>query len=495
MRSSLPCATILTDHNHRFRWAYCQIDALQKCLTANAVRKALKALPKSLDDTYDRILLNIDPEFYEYTSAALRWLVFAERPLFLSELADAAVIRPEATVPFDMDNRFQSAGDILHVLSGLVIIQIKGTLSYEDDFYAAGYDDDTSPIVRLAHFSVKEYLTSSRISSGPAAIFSLDESLSSRMILESCLSYFEQYTCTRSKTFEEYDLDDFPLLSYSSEYWPSHATSQLQPSTIDLLSKCLSTRHWLASWMTAMNTWHGTFEEWVDLEDNCWPAYFDALLEDDRAVLNVALYIVSYFGLKPMLQPLIKLGANPNRSIQVADEFPIIAATSKGEYQIVQELIQMGADITLINRNGKTALHVAVSQKNSEIAHLLLENGFDANMGTEGLKNPDKTPLITAIRKGGPSMIQMLLEKGAMVDFQAVCKLLDSRSGLDEESELLILEFSRVSNQNREELLEFLLRVNKILTKRLDDMYDKIARGPGLVVSLGGTLLLHGSDS
>jgi ankyrin repeat domain-containing protein 50 len=441
----------------------------------------LKALPKSLDETYDRILLSIDPDFHEYASTALQWLVFAKRPLFLSELAEAAVIRPEATVPFDIENRFQSADDILHVLSGLVVTQIKGTLTYNDDFYAPGYDDDTSPIVRLAHFSVKEYLTSSRILRGPAKIFRLDESLSSRTILESCLSYFEKYACTGTEPFEEYDLDDFPLLSYSCEYWPIHASSPLKPSTINLLSKCLSTKRWLVSWMTATNTWRGTFEEWVDYEGDYWSS-FDALLEDDKAVLNVALYIVSYFGLKTMLEPLIKLGADPNRSIQVADEFPIIAATSEGEYQIVQELIEIGADIALINRNRETALHKAVSRKNSKIAHLLLENGFDVNMGAEGLENPGNTPLITAICKGGPSMIQMLLENGAVVNILAVCKLLISRSRLDEESRSLILEFSHVSDQNREELLEFLLRVNKILTKRLDDIYNKMALGPGFAV-------------
>lgn len=112
-------------------------------------------LPKSLDDTYDRMLLSIDPDFHEYASTALKWLVFAKRPLFLSELAEAAVIQPGAASPFDIENRFQSADDILHILSSLVIIQVKGTLSYGDDFYAAGYGDETSPIVRLAHFLCK----------------------------------------------------------------------------------------------------------------------------------------------------------------------------------------------------------------------------------------------------------------------------------------------------------------------------------------------------
>lgn len=455
----------------------------------------MKTLPKSLDDTYDRIFLGIDPDYQEYASAALKWLVFSERPLFLSELAEAAIVQPQATVPFDIENRFQSADDILHILSGLVTIQIRGTLSFQDDFYAPGYDDTTSPIVRLAHFSVKEYLISDRISRGPATMFSLNESLSCQMILESCLSYFEHYSTTGSEPFDECDLDDFPLLSYSCEYWPIHAMCQIKFSTIDMLSRCLSTERWLASWMTATDTWHGTFEAWLDYDGTHGPTSFDELLKDNKTVLNVALYVVSFLNLNIMLQPLIKLGADPNRWIPVDYQYPIIAAASMNQYSTVQELIHLGADIAVTARDGRTALHAAVRTRDSKIAYLLFENGFDVNMGVEGLKTPDNPPIITAICLGGPSMIRMLLEKGARVDLHAVCELLETRYGLDEEGKLLISEFSDVFGQNHKRLPEFLLQVYKILERRRNDLNKLMISGPRYEFSPRGEIVLPGSDS
>ena len=37
----------------------CQLDALRKCLKLDALRKALNSLPKTLDDTYSRILSDL----------------------------------------------------------------------------------------------------------------------------------------------------------------------------------------------------------------------------------------------------------------------------------------------------------------------------------------------------------------------------------------------------------------------------------------------------
>ena len=44
----------------RFRWVVCQLDELRKCARLSERRKALKALPKTLDETYEQILVNID---------------------------------------------------------------------------------------------------------------------------------------------------------------------------------------------------------------------------------------------------------------------------------------------------------------------------------------------------------------------------------------------------------------------------------------------------
>lgn len=70
-----------SDRFVRFRWVYCQIEALCKCRTVPRLRKALKELPRSLDETYERILSNIHEEHAEAAQAVLRWLLVSERPL------------------------------------------------------------------------------------------------------------------------------------------------------------------------------------------------------------------------------------------------------------------------------------------------------------------------------------------------------------------------------------------------------------------------------
>lgn len=49
----------------RFRWVDCQLTALEKCLTVKMLKAALETLPRSLDDTYARILENISPDLTE----------------------------------------------------------------------------------------------------------------------------------------------------------------------------------------------------------------------------------------------------------------------------------------------------------------------------------------------------------------------------------------------------------------------------------------------
>ncbi|PMD59680.1 uncharacterized protein K444DRAFT_529781, partial [Hyaloscypha bicolor E] len=45
-----------------FRWAFCQLDILKRLHTLPEIRLALTQLPKTLDETYERILCNIPPE-------------------------------------------------------------------------------------------------------------------------------------------------------------------------------------------------------------------------------------------------------------------------------------------------------------------------------------------------------------------------------------------------------------------------------------------------
>src|SRR5208282_5673884 len=81
--------------NYRFRWVVCQLNALQKCLNIKQINKTLCQLPKTLDDTYFRILDNIDENYWPYVHDILNLIAFSNRPLKLREIVEAIAFDPE----------------------------------------------------------------------------------------------------------------------------------------------------------------------------------------------------------------------------------------------------------------------------------------------------------------------------------------------------------------------------------------------------------------
>jgi hypothetical protein len=76
---------------HRFRWAYCQLEALRHCLPPS-VRRILKGLPETLDETYERVLREINKANREHAHRLLQCLTVAIRPLRVEELAEVLAI-------------------------------------------------------------------------------------------------------------------------------------------------------------------------------------------------------------------------------------------------------------------------------------------------------------------------------------------------------------------------------------------------------------------
>ena len=146
--------------------------------------------------------------------------------------------------------------------------------------------------------------------------------------------------------------------------------------------------------MMAAQTWSERFEEWADYDQDDWQSDIDKLLETDQAVLNVALYIAADIGLSPIVQPLMDLGAKPIQSINRVSEFPIIVTSDMSK---PSNNDPSGCRVNTFTRDRGTAMHRAIKRNDSAIAQLLFDNGFDVNMGAEGLERPEYVPLIAAI--------------------------------------------------------------------------------------------------
>ncbi|KAF2469240.1 uncharacterized protein BDR25DRAFT_263686 [Lindgomyces ingoldianus] len=65
-----------------FRWAACQLHVLQRKRTEADLRKAITELPETLDETYERILLNIPNDDWAIARKALTWICAHEKLYF-----------------------------------------------------------------------------------------------------------------------------------------------------------------------------------------------------------------------------------------------------------------------------------------------------------------------------------------------------------------------------------------------------------------------------
>ena len=75
---------------------YCQLEALRHCLPPS-LRGILEELPETLDETYARVLRDINKANREHACRLLQCLTVALRPLRVEELAEVLAIGFDAS--------------------------------------------------------------------------------------------------------------------------------------------------------------------------------------------------------------------------------------------------------------------------------------------------------------------------------------------------------------------------------------------------------------
>lgn len=104
----------------------------------------MRELPESLDETYERILNNIHHKNRIYASRALQLLSISFIDT-LEELTEAVIVDVEQCA-LNIDDRFLNPEGLLDICTCLITFQ-----------------ENAEPQVRLAHYSVQEYLVSERM--------------------------------------------------------------------------------------------------------------------------------------------------------------------------------------------------------------------------------------------------------------------------------------------------------------------------------------------
>ncbi|KAH7217616.1 hypothetical protein BKA60DRAFT_609404 [Fusarium oxysporum] len=177
---------VSTQAKGMFRWAFCQLHELQRLKgERHVVSKALERLPKDLDETYDRVLLRIPQEDWQFPPGN-------GTPSVL--LLDA--IKSSTSRTDNHRNLVLYNSERLRELCGCLISSLADSISF-------------------AHYTVKEYLDSARIRQGPLFVFSTKGT----KVLSTCLDVL----LLQAQTFASQDLKnlevDDSLLFDKQDLW------------------------------------------------------------------------------------------------------------------------------------------------------------------------------------------------------------------------------------------------------------------------------------
>jgi ankyrin repeat protein len=334
----------------------------------------------------------------------LQVLTWSERPLQLAEAVDFIAVNVENDPAFDPEDRMPIPTEIVGLCSSLVTItQVhQANPRCDPEGGDRNPDNETVEELRLAHFSVKEYLMSNHLVE-PFRMHLL-QIPAAACIASVCLTYLQQIE--HSDDLEGLKLR-YPLAYYSAEYWTRFArqaeTSDEAVKTLALLTLSIDK----------------SFSMWLSIYDPDRPWRRDSGIE--RQTLPRPLYYASLEGMAGVSKALIHQGADIDaRGGEYGNALQ--AACFRGYTTVVSVLLDQGADLNAQVGQYGNALQAACCGGHEKIVELLLNGGASVNAcGT--LQDPhtyiwdyEVFPLYTASIFGYDEIANLLLQSGAKVN-------------------------------------------------------------------------------
>ncbi|KAL9633865.1 MAG: hypothetical protein Q9204_003224, partial [Flavoplaca sp. TL-2023a] len=360
---------------------------LARCRSVSELRGALQSLPKDLDDTYARILKAIDDEgHYTQVFKILQLLIGSNEPVPVDEAAETITIELDNTPRVDLDRRLIDSDDVLPMCSALVILEEQ----------KSGIDGKNR-VLRLAHFSIQEYLLSTRIRESTVSHWQMDNISCHLSIARLFIAYILFLEVDSDAipdwpwTYRQLNLE-YPLAATAISRWPEHLSiaenNDVNHVCGDLGSQ-LFTTHSAAkrSWITLSIYEHcGACNQLFFHDINQWAG--------DFGIRRDSLAFTAHHNLPQTTRSLITRGANPDILSQSRPEYdikwvtPLAEASRSGYIRVVKELLDSGADVRFESDGCPNALKQACRDGNTEVVRLLLEHGADPSASLPDVLTP-----------------------------------------------------------------------------------------------------------
>ena len=349
---------------------------------------------------------------------------------------------------------------------------------------------DDSRVVQFSHFSVKEYLTSSRLAQSPhgdISRFRIDLEPAHTIMARACLATLLRLDDHAGNSGAKVS----PLAKYAAEHWVDHAqfekvSSHVQDGMDDLFD---SSKPHFAAWLRV----HDLDKDWrrfsLPSRDGLGsPLYYAALCGfydlAERLIAKHPEHVNARGGhtLFPLPAALSK------RHLHVANLLyqhgavvnvkgthgytPIHAASYGGQADSLRWLLSHGADANTLSYEGFTPLNEAADGKNFEVILVLLEHNAEINLAD----NRGQTPLYWALishnsREKSVDMLRLLLEHGADPNLHADDHTIPlheaSSRGLVEAARLLLSHGTKVDEKDEKGMTPYQLADSDEMKKLL----------------------------
>ncbi|PLN76154.1 ankyrin [Aspergillus taichungensis] len=406
---------------------------VQDEINEKRIRKVIQRLqnnPGLYDDAYDETMerINCQAHFAQGIAKTIfGWILFSKRPLSLLEIQHALAVEIGES-EFD-DTNIIDIEQLVSVCIGLVMV------------------DRESNSLKFVHYTTKEYLERKLLQWFPDV---------HRIIALTCLTYvslnvFDHGPCDNQEALDG-RLTSYPFYKYSAQNWGHHFQEQdgAESMAMEFLaseSKVQGSSQVIFGFSddTRSKGQMSFFTNWkrhpIVIREPLTAAHLAAYFGLTRLLAGmVTSYMIEVdirdhvgrtplswataYGHEDLVNMLLEHGANCD-SMNHLGFTPLFYAAVGGRVGIMKSLIMAGANVNRVDKNGRTPLFHAAAGGSSQLMSLAFEGDCLASVrillefgaSATQIDNFGQTPLFAAASNGRDSMTKLLIEHNAHLDY------------------------------------------------------------------------------
>ena len=325
-------------------------------------------MPKTLDETYQRTLREIKEANWESVHRVFQFVSGAFRPLSVEELANLLAFDfNSGQVPkFHEDWRMEDpVNAVLSTCSSLLaIVNVRG-----------------SRVIQFSHYSVKEFLTSTRLEASDDIIsrrFHISTTPAHTLVARACLGIL---LCLDEDVVTSDSLKEWPLAEYAAKYWADHAQrlEGVLKNVEDGMKQLFDPRKP-----------HLAVCIWIFDPDVPWwmrDKLFGRPLQPRRTPLHYA----ALWGFHSIVEFLVierSQDVHSRGNIFFSTGTPLHQASKHGHLKAARMLIDHDADVMAQDEDMETPLHLASQGGHVEVTRMLIECGAGVSAQTKHGETP-----------------------------------------------------------------------------------------------------------